>query len=330
MANLSFADIYPSFENQLTSIFYHVVSEAPLPYVKHLFLHRNVDGFRSDLEFFASRFNFVTYSEVVAHKNGNYALPPFPLFLSFDDGFRECHQIVAPQLLELGIPATFFLTTSAIDNFEMIPAHVKSLCIERILALTSRVSRNVASELNINVTDVGLNDKDALLIYVRGIRDYYKDKELLVKLSELLELQIDTFLTINQPYLTSDQVRGILDDGFNIGSHAVHHVKLQDIPNTNRESEVHRSVETIRSGFGIDRMGFAFPNNSAGISHHWIESVLNECPSVELVFDTVRRPSGNLVVNRISFDEPLEVEKSWSASTAASLISAGISKTYSG
>ena len=38
------------------------------------------------------------------------------LHLTFDDGFRELHDVVAPILLRKGIPATFFVNSAFIDN----------------------------------------------------------------------------------------------------------------------------------------------------------------------------------------------------------------------
>ena len=39
-------------------------------------------------------------------------LPPNPLMITFDDGYRSCHDVALPILRELGIPATFFIATS--------------------------------------------------------------------------------------------------------------------------------------------------------------------------------------------------------------------------
>ncbi|EYF05913.1 Polysaccharide deacetylase [Chondromyces apiculatus DSM 436] len=38
-------------------------------------------------------------------------LPPNPVLITFDDGYRDCHDIVLPILREAGISATFFIPT---------------------------------------------------------------------------------------------------------------------------------------------------------------------------------------------------------------------------
>ena len=43
-------------------------------------------------------------------------LPPNPVMVTFDDGYRSCHDVALPILRELGIPATFFIATSFVTE----------------------------------------------------------------------------------------------------------------------------------------------------------------------------------------------------------------------
>jgi len=53
----------------------------------------------------------ITMAELLRGLDGA-ALPPNPLMITFDDGYRSCHDIALPILRRLGIPATFFIATS--------------------------------------------------------------------------------------------------------------------------------------------------------------------------------------------------------------------------
>jgi hypothetical protein len=46
-------------------------------------------------------------------------LPPNPVMITFDDGYRSCHDVALPILRELGIPATFFVSTSFVTERRM-------------------------------------------------------------------------------------------------------------------------------------------------------------------------------------------------------------------
>lgn len=39
-------------------------------------------------------------------------LPPNPVLITFDDGYRDCHDVALPILREAGVPATFFIPTA--------------------------------------------------------------------------------------------------------------------------------------------------------------------------------------------------------------------------
>ena len=96
--------------------FYHMVSEVHVPHVSNLYRFRTIAEFKADVEFFTRHFEPVTLQDIVDALNGNRTLPRSCFHLTFDDGFREMHDIVAPILQRAGVPATFFLTTAFLDG----------------------------------------------------------------------------------------------------------------------------------------------------------------------------------------------------------------------
>jgi peptidoglycan/xylan/chitin deacetylase (PgdA/CDA1 family) len=56
----------------------------------------------------------VTARQVVAARRGGPALPPEAVALTFDDGFRDFAQTVAPALAARSLPAALFVTTGAL------------------------------------------------------------------------------------------------------------------------------------------------------------------------------------------------------------------------
>src|SRR5271157_6511785 len=96
--------------------FYHMVSDVHVPHVSNLYRFRTIVEFTSDVEFFSRHFEPVTLNDIVDALNGTRTLRRSCFHLTFDDGFREMHDIVAPILQRAGVPATFFLNTAFLDG----------------------------------------------------------------------------------------------------------------------------------------------------------------------------------------------------------------------
>ena len=96
--------------------FYHIVSDEYVPHVSNLYRFRTIAEFTADVEFFARNFESITLSDIVDALNGKRALNRPCCHLTFDDGFREVHDIVAPILERFGLPATFFVNTAFLDG----------------------------------------------------------------------------------------------------------------------------------------------------------------------------------------------------------------------
>src|SRR6202142_4374223 len=76
--------------------FYHMVSDAHVPHVSNLYRFRSVTEFKADVEYLARQFTPVSLQDIVDALNGTRSLPPSCFHLTFDDGSREMHEIVAP------------------------------------------------------------------------------------------------------------------------------------------------------------------------------------------------------------------------------------------
>src|SRR5262245_15079392 len=99
--------------------YYHIVSDEEVPHIRHLYAYRNLRDFQRDLDFFLSHYQPVGLSDLVDHLTGVKVLPRNSFHLTFDDGFREMHDVVGPILRAKGISATFFLSTDFLDNADM-------------------------------------------------------------------------------------------------------------------------------------------------------------------------------------------------------------------
>lgn len=71
--------------------------------------------FEAFCRFFSDRFRIVPLSEQVAAYHAQKDMGG-TLSITFDDGYRDNHEVAAPILRRLGLPATFFVTTGFIGS----------------------------------------------------------------------------------------------------------------------------------------------------------------------------------------------------------------------
>lgn len=101
-----------AISSQMTIIAFHRVNDD-LPDEKALTCDSRT--FREFCEFFRDHYQVVRLSEQIQScREGKPLLGT--LSITFDDGYRDNHDVAAPILAELGLPATFFVTTGFIAS----------------------------------------------------------------------------------------------------------------------------------------------------------------------------------------------------------------------
>ena len=112
--------------------YYHMVSDESLPHVRPLYQYKNISQFKQDLDFLLTHFKPVSLQDLLNSLGGKTTLPPRSFLLSFDDGFREMAEVVAPILKAKGVPAVFFLNSAFVDNHELCFQQKIALLVDRL------------------------------------------------------------------------------------------------------------------------------------------------------------------------------------------------------
>src|SRR3982751_1476548 len=105
----------------VTSLFpyHHIVSDEYVPHIRNMYPYKNVRQFTNDLEFLLKYFQPITPPDLISFINQHHSLPRKKFLITFDDGFKEVYEIVAPILKARSVPAIFFINPAFIDNKEM-------------------------------------------------------------------------------------------------------------------------------------------------------------------------------------------------------------------
>jgi len=218
------------------------------------------EAFDAQLAFLKRSCNVVSLEQMLAYARGG-KLPKNPVHITFDDGYLDNHDVVMPALLRHGLTASFFITTSYVEerrlfwwdrvNFIVKSSKRDTLELEHPramrLPLGSKAERQAAIRAVIRVIkDHFALDLERFLAHVAEAAD--------VELSREEERRrVDAML------MTWDHVRGLLRGGMSVGSHTCTHRVLQTLPREDLADELGRSREILEGVLGESVRAISYP-----------------------------------------------------------------------
>jgi len=272
--------------------FYHSVSDNELRHLKHLYNVKSQKAFRKDIDFFLKYYKPLEVDDIVnAIENDKPIKNGF--LLTFDDGFREIYDIVVPILKEKGVPAVFFLNTAFIDNKELFFRCKASLLIDSVQSMTF----NEIQQKKICAT-VGKDvfSKELLIKHIKSVG--YNSKSILDDLAKIFDYNFEAYLANERPYLTEEQIRSIIHDGFLVGSHSVDHPRFDQLELVDQMKQVNNSLNYLNEKFQLKYKLFSFPFTDEGISTSFFRTIYNDQNRItDLSFGTAGIKSDTITRN---------------------------------
>jgi peptidoglycan/xylan/chitin deacetylase (PgdA/CDA1 family) len=262
--------------------FYHAVSDEDLPHLKHLYTVKTQKRFIMDLDYFLSRYEPVSMSDWYEFSLGRKKLNKPAMVLSFDDGLRQVNDVIVPILTSKGVPATFFINPSFVDNKKLFYKYKASLIIDRLEKHGYPVSllEVISSRL-----DVSFKNKDSLKRALLNVN--HQDKDFLKTMAELVEVDFKTFLRIRKPYLSTKQILKIKKQGFGIGSHSMNHPLFSLLSHEEQLQELKESLKWLNKKLKPEYKYFAFPFTDEGVDSIFFDRIFSwKKPLVDMSFGT--------------------------------------------
>jgi peptidoglycan/xylan/chitin deacetylase (PgdA/CDA1 family) len=215
------------------------------------------EQFRRQMLLVRQRFNPMSFHDLIVALDNGSPLPPQPLIITFDDGYEDNYSVAFPILRELGVPATFFVSTGHIDNGTPYAYDW----------LVHAICRTDAARLQVAELGIDLPIPDARA----GRRELAE--ELLFGLKGLsAELQGDIIARLEQGWgmpcppahpqcrpMTWDQLREMQAAGMDIGSHGVSHRMLAKLPAAEMVAEIRQSKESLERELGVPAEVLSYP-----------------------------------------------------------------------
>ena len=281
--------------------YHHLISDKEVLHVKHLYSYKNIRQFGNDLDYLLKQFNPISVEELVNCINTGSPLPKNSFLLTFDDGFREVYDFVAPVLSAKGVPAIFFINPAFLDNRELFYRCKISLIIEEILKKGS--DKNVLGECGKIMGDK-FKSHEALISSVKCITNL--GKGVLEELAPVFNLSFSEYLEKERPFLTSQQVFELRNKGFSIGAHSWDHPYYKLIPEKERIIQTVSSVEFVGKNFSQRLNLFSFPHSDSELDQSFFDQ-LKSTGVTDLLFGTQNQKNefSNRVMHRFNAENPM-------------------------
>jgi peptidoglycan/xylan/chitin deacetylase (PgdA/CDA1 family) len=242
---------------------WHVVSDHELEHISGLYKFRSIEKFKADIEFFLKFYTPVSIENIIQHLDRIHELPKRCFLPTFDDGFREVSDIIAPFLFSKGVPAVFFIIPSVIDNKNLCYPQKKSILIR---SLASKKKYTIQQEVESVLTKSGIEGSD-IISRIRNI--YYKKRSVLDQLGYVLECDFDEYVVTDRPYLNTIQINDLLKKGFGIGAHSIDHPLYSELTLDEQLFQTFESMKILSEKFKYKCNAFAFPYTDYGISREF-------------------------------------------------------------
>lgn len=256
---------------------YHVVSDIPVPHIENLYKVKGIKEFEKDLDYLLKHFNPIDLQTLKELTSSQNKVTKSLFHLSFDDGLRECNDIILPILKRKGIPATFFINPSFINNEDLMHRYKVSLIINDLKNSPKKkeiITRFIKKKLGIR------RDPSNFLLTLR-----YSHRRILNEIALLTETDFSNYLLQQQPYLNDEEIKKIIKDGYTIGAHSMDHPEYFMLSEEEQLRQTIDSIEHITKRFNLNYKVFAFPFTDHQVSKSFFNNILDtNNPRADLTF----------------------------------------------
>jgi peptidoglycan/xylan/chitin deacetylase (PgdA/CDA1 family) len=237
--------------------FYHVVSNKKLPHILN-YPYSTVSDFEKELDYFLKFFEPVSLYEFINGKKKSSKI----FHISFDDGLRECAEIIAPVLKRKGIAATFFINPGFVDNKQLFHKYKASLILGELQNKPNKAAEKILQENNLSGFKI--------------LQAEFSQIAVLDQAAEEIGIDFERFLLEQKPYLTFEQIQKLAKDGFSIGAHSFNQQEFWKISEQEQLEQIIKSMSWISANIPQKIKTFAFPFTDSGVPASVLKTIEKE------------------------------------------------------
>jgi peptidoglycan/xylan/chitin deacetylase (PgdA/CDA1 family) len=221
----------------------------------------DAEGLARQLAFVRRWFEPIGIDELRTFAAGKGRLPPNPVLVTFDDGYRDNHDVVLPLLVEHDVRATFFIATDYVERRKLYWWDRVSIIVHRARVDALRLTYPYVESLPL----ASLDDRKRAIRRVQRIIKDHVGLDLRRFLDEL-ERAADATLSASDERRLADavvmtwaHVKDLRAAGMDIQSHTVTHRVLQTLAPAELDRELRASREVLEDVLGEPVRALSYP-----------------------------------------------------------------------
>tara|TARA_Y100000766_G_C18912126_1_gene608895 strand:+ start:3901 stop:4827 length:927 start_codon:yes stop_codon:yes gene_type:complete len=242
----------------LTIIMYHYVrpiAESNFPNIKGL----ELDGFIRQLDFLQENFHIVSSEEVLSYFLKGTNLPKKACWLTFDDGYKDHHDFVLPELMDRNLSGAFFPPKVAIKDSVILDVNA----IHYILAKTNNI-QELVYDLEVLCQENGFSQKQMKQFYETNAKENRFDDKDTIYVKRMLQHALPEDIRSNftsflfekyvgfrekefskNIYMNCEEIKKLIKCGMYVGSHGSMHYWLNRVSPEKQRHDIASSLNFL-------------------------------------------------------------------------------------
>lgn len=287
----------PLFKKQTIFPYYHIVRDDKVAHIENLYHYKNVTQFKSDLKYLLQQ-----YKPLNPRDLWGKMIPANSFLLTFDDGLEEIYSIIYPILKENNVKAIFFINPNFVDNRDSLYKHDISVIISHL----KNHNYNIEMINRINsILSIEFTSATDFITKLKNTK--YSDRNKINDVLSVLNIDMEKYLAHNKPYISSDQIRQMISDGFYFGGHTMSHPPLGQLTFENQKDEIINSINWLKEKFGIKYSLFAFPFSDKGITRKLLDTMFEYDKDIFIFGNSgLKKDIDKRIIQRFSLENPFK------------------------
>lgn len=252
--------------DRLTTLVYHRIGDPGDPGMEFdpAVFSATPEMFERQMRWVSANFNVIGIRDLLAHMDDGPRLPERPLLITFDDGYRDNHEVAFPVLRGLGLPAVIFLATGAIGTDRVMWWDE----LRFLLLRTERTGADLplVGPRSLHDAPSRTSARMELLAALKGVTD----DERVVAMADLRQvLGVEAPRPETPLFMDWDAVAELVANRVECQPHTVDHPILIRVDGGRARREISESAAEITRRTGRSSVAFAYPNGD------WSQDVMH-------------------------------------------------------